>query len=128
MANTRLEIIPVIPKKNPFGPASSSRAKVMMVLRNIGHEAQRRLSDYPASQSDYLRTGTLGRAWTTDGPRSEGGNLVVKVGNKTEYAPFVQGREPVSWAQTYGWPNVVEVAEAVWGQYKGPLTSATQGH
>lgn len=52
---------------------------------------QRRMQDYPPApaHSSYIRTGTLGRRWTTRIERS-GNGLVGKVGNNTEYGPLVQ--------------------------------------
>lgn len=52
---------------------------------------QRDMADYPPARpgSSYVRTGTLGRRWTTDVNRS-GDGLVGKVGNNTVYSPFVQ--------------------------------------
>ena len=52
---------------------------------------QRDMADYPSQRpgSSYVRTGTLGRTWTTE--VTETGNGVQgKVGNRTEYAPLVQ--------------------------------------
>lgn len=48
---------------------------------------------YPPApaHSRYVRTGTLGRRWTTNVNRS-GGKLTGKVGNNTEYGPFVQSK------------------------------------
>lgn len=46
---------------------------------------------YPAQHagSSYIRTGTLGRRWTTNvRPRRDG--VEGRVGNNTQYAPFVQ--------------------------------------
>jgi hypothetical protein len=52
---------------------------------------QRRMAQYPTQRvgSSYIRTGTLGRRWTTKITRSRAG-LTGKVGNNTLYAPFVQ--------------------------------------
>ncbi len=54
---------------------------------------QRDMADYPQQRpgSSYVRTGTLGRTWTTE--VTEMGNGVQgKVGNVTEYAPLVQSK------------------------------------
>lgn len=52
---------------------------------------QRAMQEYPPapSHSSYVRTGTLGRRWTTRVERS-GNGLVGKVGNNTRYGPLVQ--------------------------------------
>jgi len=55
---------------------------------------QAEMADYPSPppQSTYRRTGTLGRRWTTDVERI-GDTVRGKVGNVTEYAPFVQAEK-----------------------------------
>ena len=55
---------------------------------------QRGMAEYPTLRagSSYVRTGTLGRRWTTRVLRSAGG-LRGKVGNNTSYGPFVQSRQ-----------------------------------
>ena len=49
------------------------------------------LKKYPAqrSGSDYRRTGTLGRRWTTE-VNATSNDLTGIVGNNTPYGPFVQ--------------------------------------
>ncbi len=42
--------------------------------------------------STYVRTGTLGRRWTTK-PIREAGAVGREVGNNTDYGPFVQSDE-----------------------------------
>ena len=52
------------------------------------------VADYPEQKpTTYIRQGTLGRKWTDAKSRTitkEGGSLVGKVGNNTEYGPWVQ--------------------------------------
>jgi len=52
---------------------------------------QAEMADYPGppAGSQYIRTGTLGRRWTTEVKRI-GNEVRGKVGNVTIYAPFVQ--------------------------------------
>lgn len=52
---------------------------------------QRDMADYPPQRpgSSYVRTGTLGRRWTTKVERQSDG-LTGRVGNNTVYGPFVQ--------------------------------------
>lgn len=54
---------------------------------------QRDMADYPPQRpgSSYVRTGTLGRRWTTQVTRS-GDGLQGKIGNNTVYGPFVQSQ------------------------------------
>lgn len=50
------------------------------------------LAKYPPKRrgSKYVRTGTLGRKWTTSPPRLEGRKLIGRVGTNVAYAPLVQ--------------------------------------
>lgn len=52
---------------------------------------QNRMATYPPQRpgSRYVRTGTLGRSWTTQVQESSE-RVVGIVGNKVEYAPWVQ--------------------------------------
>jgi len=52
---------------------------------------QARMATYPPQRagSNYRRTGTLGRRWTTKVTKQADG-VEGRVGNVTEYAPFVQ--------------------------------------
>jgi hypothetical protein len=52
---------------------------------------QNYMQDYPPApaHSHYIRTGTLGRRWTTQIDRSSDG-LIGRIGNNTSYGPWVQ--------------------------------------
>lgn len=54
---------------------------------------QRDMADYPPQRpgSSYVRTGTLGRTWTTRVTKLFGG-LEGRAGNVTRYAPDVQSK------------------------------------
>lgn len=56
---------------------------------------QARMAVYPPQRpgSTYVRTGTLGRRWTSGQPTisTSGSAIVGRYGNNTNYAPFVQG-------------------------------------
>jgi hypothetical protein len=101
-------------------------------LRDVGTDVVNRMSDYPPARTSYRRTGTLGRTWTREGPKPEGKNLVVIVGNKTKYAGPVEGfksRKPRQRKlfRGYGWPNVEDVGKEVWRKRKGAVIEALQG-
>lgn len=51
------------------------------------------MANYPPQRpnSSYVRTGTLGRRWTTK-VTTTGDGLEGRVGNNTEYAPLVQSQ------------------------------------
>ena len=55
------------------------------------YRLQAGMAKYPAARagSSYVRTGTLGRRWTTKITESNGG-LIGTVGNNTKYGPWVQ--------------------------------------
>lgn len=74
---------------------------------------QNALAKYPAqrSGSSYVRTGTLGREWTTR-VRPEGGKLVGRVGTKVIYAPFVQSSQFQAAIHKGRWQTDVQVLEA----------------
>lgn len=73
---------------------------------------QNRMANYPAQRagSSYVRTGTLGRRWTTQ--IDETPNKVIgRVGNNTEYAPWVQSRQFQAGIHRGRWQTEQDVAE-----------------
>ena len=66
------------------------------MLRGL-YRLQRRMAAYPSAPtgSSYVRTGTLGRRWTTAAPVITGGagDMVGRIGNNTTYGPFVQSEQ-----------------------------------
>jgi len=122
---------PIIPKKPIVGLA---REKIIARLGDFGLAVVNRFATYPVQKPHvrYRRTGTLGRGWTKAGPRVEGSSLVVQVGNKTVYAPNVQGftsRSPrqVRWAGPYGWESVEVAGEEEWKKHKPSILKALEG-
>jgi len=117
------EFRPIVPTRNPFAAFGSVRSKLAEELRDFAAEAQNELSSYPPSRSSYRRTGRLGRSWTTDGPKMEGGDLLARVGNNVEYAPTVQGKadQQRQLFRTYGWKGVTEVAGSKWPRHQDAL-------
>lgn len=71
------------------------------------------LADYPPQPagSKYVRTGTLGREWTSAEPefKAVGSGFEGRVGNNTPYGPYVQGEEQAP--QNEHWQKADEVAE-----------------
>jgi hypothetical protein len=61
------------------------------VMKRAVLRVQAGMMVYPSQRagSSYRRTGTLGRRWTNEVVPS-GNTLIGKVGNNTEYGPFVQ--------------------------------------
>lgn len=71
----------------------ASHDKLEQPMQRGVYRLQAFMQDYPPAptHSSYIRTGTLGRRWTTRIDRSTEG-LVGTVGNNTKYAPFVQSQ------------------------------------
>jgi len=65
---------------------------------------QRFIAKYPPPPpaSTYVRTGTLGRSWTTE-VRGFAGSLQGIIGNVVQYAPYVQDRERQAWMHAGRW-------------------------
>ena len=83
---------------------------VRQVLRRVVILIQSRMMVYPPQRagSSYRRTGTLGRAWTSE-VYAEGDALIGKVGNVTKYAPQVQSEKFQSKAHKGRWQTDVQV-------------------
>lgn len=70
---------------------------------------------YPAEppNSTYIRTGTLGRRWTTAQryySTGEGGFLVGTVGNNTWYGPLVMSEEDQAPVHQGRWKTIEQIA------------------
>jgi hypothetical protein len=73
---------------------------------------QNRMAQYPPQRpgSRYVRTGTLGRSWTTQVQESSE-RVVGIVGNKVEYAPWVQSQRFQAAIHRGRWRTDEQVAE-----------------
>jgi len=62
-------------------------------MQRAMYRLEARMKEYPAppARSTYVRTGTLGRRWTTKIIKLREGVQGV-IGNNTEYAPWVQSK------------------------------------
>lgn len=60
-------------------------------MQRAVYRLQARMQDYPPAPatSRYIRTGTLGRRWTTRIAKSSNG-ITGTIGNNTAYGPYVQ--------------------------------------
>ena len=94
-----------------------SSINAMKALEPPMHKAMFRLqtplATYPPApaNSKYVRTGTLGRRWTTD-VDVKSDEIIGKVGNNTEYAPRVQSarfQKPIF--KRIGWKTDREVLD-----------------
>jgi hypothetical protein len=86
----RRELAQIQAELDAGNPSSDLRNAMDRSVKRV----QYRMMDYPPQRtgSRYVRTGTLGRRWTTL-IVAEGDSLFGKVGNNTEYAPQVQSKE-----------------------------------
>lgn len=62
----------------------------------------------PQRPTTYVRTGRLGRSWTTRKIR-EPGAVGRQVGNVTEYGPWVQSKDLQAWMHRDWWQTDEEV-------------------
>jgi hypothetical protein len=72
-----------------------------------------RMATYPPQRvgSSYVRTGTLGRRWTSTTPAMTGTELRGKVGNNTVYGPMVQSQQFQSRVHRNRWQTDAQVME-----------------
>ena len=116
------------PKRDPFKERFPGMpGRVATVLSAFAREAQADLSFYPESQTAYVRSGDLGKAWTVRGPRFTGGALVARVGNRKVYAGKVQGPRQEPRFKELGWQTTTDVIGKLWPKYRPLLVQAIQG-
>jgi hypothetical protein len=119
--------------KHPIVQASTEG--VMRALRNFGADSLSDLKEYPPKRGGaYRRTGTLGRRWAMAGPRRSGDDIVVQVGNTTEYTGYVQGFQPQAQvpkeykqtrvASRVGWSNIDTVLDRHWPKARQHIIDA----
>ena len=71
------------------------------------------MQNYPVQRtgSTYIRTGTLGRRWAIAPIERTGNGLHGRVGNNTEYAPFVQSNILQSAVHRGRWQTDAQVVQ-----------------
>ena len=81
-------------------------------MQRAVYRLQRDMADYPPQRpgTSYVRTGTLGRRWTTKIAQAPSG-LIGTVGNNTSYGPFVQSSQFQAWMHRGRWQTDAQVAE-----------------
>ena len=140
MASIRIEGVKELQAK--LGRAGANRT-----LRDPMHRAvlrlQRDMADYPdrssgelfvgprqANYKPYIRTGTLGRRWTTKVSQS-GAGVTGKVGNNTEYAPWVQSERFQAGIHRGNWQTDEQVVERnrdrIVGDFQREIDKALEG-
>jgi len=97
------------------------------------YRLQAYMQDYPAAPplSRYIRTGTLGRRWTTKIERKNDG-LVGKVGNNVPYGPYVQSdRFQTRFHRRTGWRTdsraVSELEQAIRADFQQAIDLVVRG-
>ena len=82
-------------------------------MRRAVYRLQRDMADYPPAvpNSWYVRTGTLGRSWTTDVDITPGW-IEGKVGTKLDYAPYVQSHALQARVHKRRWQTEKRVLDA----------------
>lgn len=87
-----------------------------------------RAATYPPAPADstYIRTGTLGRLWTTAKPeiKASASLLEGRIGNKTPYGPYVQSADEQAWMHLGRWTTIEQWIEASQGEADGMLDTA----
>lgn len=126
-----MKFIPIVPSKSPFPVVKAD--PVRQLLRNMAREVQNKMMQYPAQRTHIKRkrTGDLGRRWTVK-EYTQGGTIIVEIGNNLEYAGYVQGFErgsskhpqQVRWAAPYGWASVGAVGRDTWLRYAPQIRRA----
>lgn len=96
--------------------AYKARDSLRPVMTRSVERLRARLAKYPSARpgSGYIRTGTLGRRWTTritmQGSNQYAGRIVGIVGNNTIYAPYVQSQAKQARWHKGRWQTEVQVA------------------
>ena len=122
---TEIRFEAIVPKHKI---SAASAREVMLLMRKMGRFTQAKLQKYPPPPpaSGYRRTGTLGRNWTTEGPSALGNDLVVKVGNKVKYGPYVQGLQQTRQHKKTGWPRIDKTGKEEWDKVQPEIQRALQ--
>ena len=81
-------------------------------MQRAVYRLQRDMAEYPPQRtgSSYVRTGTLGRRWTTSVTQSFNG-LIGTIGNNTIYGPFVQSERFQAGIHRGRWQTDQQVAD-----------------
>lgn len=63
-------------------------------LQRGGYRSENKLKEYPSQRpTEYVRTMKLGQAWFMDPVVRSGDELLLNLGNRIGYAPYVQSQE-----------------------------------
>lgn len=108
----------------PDALAAELKDAAFAALTQIGGD----LAEYPPAPtgSDYVRTGTLGRLWTSSAPtlHGSGADFVATLGNATPYGSYVQDPDQQAWMHAGVWQTTEDVAQANATQTQDLLAAA----
>jgi hypothetical protein len=92
------------------------------------------MAQYPSapSHSKYVRTGTLGKRWTTAPIDRNSNGLVGRIGNNVPYGPWVQSeRFQTRWHRRTGWRTdeqaIRENEAAIVADFQQAVSAAIRG-
>jgi len=114
---------PILPKRKEVIPAASKGAALRRRMGTLGNDLWRKCADYEAPAPElYVRTNTLKRSWSKEGPRVTGGVLYVEVkssGNIAPYNVWVRGKKGGSPGQAEkmgkrGWKSIDKIMDEEW--------------
>lgn len=79
-------------------------------LQRGGYRVENQLKEYPSQRpTEYIRTGKLMQAWFMDPVVRTGDELRLNIGNKIEYAPYVQSQVMQANIHRGHWPTDEEI-------------------
>ena len=109
MASIEIRGIDELQRK--LGAAASNKILRDPMQRSV-YRILRDMAEYPPQRlsSSYIRTGTLGRRWTQKVAVNRSG-VTGKVGNNTEYAPWVQAENFQAWMHKGRWQTDQQVID-----------------
>lgn len=115
-----------IKAKTPKGPGGLTkktigmRAALVQQMRQLVADAHREVAAYPAPNSDYRRTGTYGKRWSTT-VEVFPSSIVGRVGSNLSYAVYVggpksggKGNQQTAVMASKGWVSVTDALDHAW--------------
>ncbi len=126
---------PILPKRTTLGVAAR-RQRAVRRLSELGTDLLAEASAYEAPPSEsYTRTGTLGKSWSKEGPKTEGSDIVVIVKSSGQIAPYnkyVRGfkaREPKQAERmaSRGWLSIDVILQHHWPAARADLVKILTG-
>ena len=114
---------PILPKRKQLIPVDAKKSALERRMRALGNDLWRKCADYEASPGDtYVRTLTLKKSWSKEGPKWAANALYVLVKSSGKVAPYnvwVRGKKGGSPGQAErmgkrGWKSVDVILGEEW--------------